>query len=137
MNIWKHAKAYALVAISLAMGFVISTSVIHARQEQLSNEELQTLYFVQVRDFAELAQQKEFSAKGKYRRVKAGGVIDKYTFPPNIEMHEYQSPDGFGFQLIMDTASSTISYGFGPEAQARTYEQPKIDLTDYWAEIEL
>lgn len=138
IKLWKKKKIISVaVASSLVVGSVISMNVIQDRQENnIGAPKPKEVTFKQVRDFVETAQQKELTETGKYKRVKQGEIIDRYTLPSNVEIHEYESPDGLGYQIIMHTATSTISYGFGSEADARTYERPKIDWSDYWSEIE-
>lgn len=44
----------------------------------------------------------------------------------SIERHEYVTPDGVqGYQIIMERDGVIHSYGYGPEADERTYELTK------------
>lgn len=70
----------------------------------------------------------------KIAKVKRG---EKYTqvlctkdIDGDYEVHEYQSPLGFGYQIFLhkevDGQSYTKTVGYGPEAEDRTHDWQEV-----------
>lgn len=60
-------------------------------------------------------------ADGKYKQT----LPKKSPEGLDYAVHEYVSPDGPGWQLLIYENNRVVkSYGYGPEAVARTYEAP-------------
>lgn len=45
--------------------------------------------------------------------------------PFQIEIHQYKAPNGAGYQIFIRDENSVRAYGYGSEAESRTYEHIK------------
>lgn len=59
--------------------------------------------------------------------VRDGEVVDQQLLdllPANMIVDVYSGPNGDGFELIQTLSDRIVHYGFGPEAESRTYVLP-------------
>ena len=49
--------------------------------------------------------------------------------PAGVKIDVYNGPQGNGYQIVRETATATISTGYGGEALSRTYTIPKQIVT--------
>lgn len=114
--------AFLIIVLTVGVYFLIEKeeSVGNATQlktqQQIIEEDLQTLY----QKYGEYVQ---VTPDGRIL-VKDTEVTEtqiKNRLPARTQVISYEAPEGKGYQVITETATQIISFGFGVEAESRTY----------------
>jgi len=102
----------------------------------LTEEEMETLLLQRIATSQDSYKQtygkywqglRDKSAKPHYQNESMDELVDFTNLPMDVMVHQYKTPEGgHGYQVIIEKNTTTErivkSFGYGPEAQTRTYE---------------
>lgn len=113
----------AVVAGVVSLGVSLSAPTLNSEKVTVMDVEGIEMMFQEQKRVEEVT--------GKYTEISASGfkseiVFDDLKIKPGIEVFPYNTLNGDGFQLITHTATQTISIGYGPEANERTWTKDII-----------
>ena len=113
---------------------VAITMIFIAQKEEPSlSGEINSATFKKIED----EQNIYFKEKNRYLQVMKDNIkppqeidIMAITIPDNMEINIYESPKGWGYEMVFEDADNIYSRGYGPEAEERTWTQPKPDYSN-------
>lgn len=89
---------------------------------------------IEAQDIASL-EDSYFAKNGKYLQIIPGNLLPDYetgtvieklgaNIPADARVNVYESPKGFGYQVVYQDMGAVYAVGYGPEAADRTYSYP-------------
>ena len=132
---WRWIIGFIIGGVALAGGL----QIINTPNKTLEQQILQTIeaaqqdyYQTHNRYFQGLPTSKEIpiststpdnlNAKPFYQTENWDDFISLSNLPFQIEIHQYKGPKGDGYQVFFRDSKGIRSYGYGPEAEGKTFE---------------
>ena len=114
----------------VAVGAVATTDVIDTTLDTtLVTEKNSIVKEIDPIDSFKVEQEKNLAKYGEYIQIKSDGTIpdgvktdiSSELIPDNVTVHVHESKNGKGYQIVTETATQTISVGYGADAKERTF----------------